>query len=373
MSTTPEYVDTRPRSGLLRTLLLSPLWAVPFAIFFGTMFGAHWASYRIAFAFALVFSVAIRVALWVTARFVIPALRVPANDRAWLPIALLHIAGALVGSFVAAATIRAFRHDFITDVRGALVLVLWSLLFSALFGGIILAMRFREVALERRAQVERMRAELIRAELRALQAQVNPHFLFNTLNSIAALIAENPAAAEDLTTRLADVFRYALGSTRHEHARLGDELEFVRTCLSIERVRFGERLRVRESIEPGLDGVLVPALLLQPLVENAVRYAVADREAGGTITIGARRDGDTIELTVADDGPGFTEGARPRGHGVGLESVRERLRLAGEGHTLSIDTAPGAGTRVTVRVPVTLTRNDASPDATSPAREEGCA
>ncbi len=358
MSTAPAHVDTRPRAGLLRMILLSPLWAVPFALFFGTLFGARWDTYRIAFGYAVVFSLSIRLALWATARYVIPAMRIPVSDHAWLPISLIHIAGALVGSFVAAFAIRSFQPDFIGDVRGALQLVLWSLLFSALFGGIIMAMRFREVALERRAQVERMRAELIRAELRALQAQINPHFLFNTLNSIAALIAENPAAAEDLTTRLADVFRYALTSTRHEHARLGDELDFVRTCLSIERVRFGERLRVHEAIEPGLGGVLVPALLLQPLVENAVRYAVADREAGGTITLGARSDGDALVLEVTDDGPGFAPGAPPRGHGVGLESVRERLRLAGEGHALELDTAPGRGTRVTVRVPVVTKAHD---------------
>ena len=351
------------RPGLLWSILGSALWAVPFALFFGTMYGAHWPQYRLAYLMSLVFSLTIRVALWATARWIVPRVRLSRGDGAWVPITIAHVSAALVASYGAAFIIQAtLAPDFVGGPRGVLIVGMWSLLFTVLFSGVILARRFHEEIVARAAQVERVKAELVRAELRALQAQVNPHFLFNTLNSIASLIGENPPAAEDLTTRLADVFRYALTASRREHVRLAEELEFVRTWLSIEHVRFGELLRVIEQIEPGLDDVHIPALLLQPLVENAVRYAVGAREGGGEVRIEAGRTGESLRLVVADSGPGFDPESPPRGTGVGLASVRERLRLAGAGHGMELDTAPGRGTRVTLTLPL-----QPAPQAAEPA------
>src|ERR1043166_8531922 len=201
-----------------------------------------------------------------------------------------------------------FRRVLCRSVSG-----MFAVAFSLLVGGIIYARVFYRQAVSRAVALERMRAELARAELRGRRAQGNPHFLFKTLNTIDALINENPAAAEDVVTRLADVFRHALTSSGREHTRLADELEFVRAWLAIERARFGDRLRVVEEIEPGLDDVPVPGLLFQPLIENAVRYAVAPRAEGGTITLRVRRDpaGDTLTAEIADDGPGFVPGVRP--------------------------------------------------------------
>src|SRR5262249_34694901 len=141
----------------------------------------------------------------------------------------------------------------------------------------------------------------------------------------------------------------------------------------IERVRFGERLRVVEDVEPGLDEVPVPGLLFQPLIENAVRYAVAPRPEGGTVTLRVRRDpgGGTVTAPVCADGPRVAPRARPRGNGVGLESVRERLRLGGAGHAFALQSAPGAGTHVRVTLPLApapLPRPEHVPD-TAP----GCA
>ena len=223
---------------------------------------------------------------------------------------------------------------------------------------LVLSVHYVVLAFEAFRTAERQQLELQvltrDAELRALRAQVNPHFLFNTLNSIAALIHENPAAAEDVVTRLADVFRHALTASGREHTRLADELEFLRSWLAIEHVRFGDRLRVVEDVEPGLDDVPVPGLLFQPLIENAVRYAVAPRAEGGTITLRVRRDpsGDTFTAEIADDGPGFSPGGRPRGNGVGLESVRERLRLGGAKHGFALESAPGRGTRARITLPL---------------------
>ena len=134
---------------------------------------------------------------------------------------------------------------------------------------------------------------------------------------------------------------------------LSEELALAEDLLSIERVRFGDRLRVVEDVEAGLDDVPVPGLLFQPLVENAVRYAVAPRAEGGTVWVRVRRDpgGETFTTEIADDGPGFLPGAPPLGNGVGLESVRERVRLGGPGHGFALESAPG-GTRVRVTLPL---------------------
>src|SRR5262249_20288104 len=131
-------------------------------------------------------------------------------------------------------------------------------------------------------------------------------------------------------------------------------LEFMRSWLAIEHVRFGDRLRVVVDVEPGLDDVRVPGLLFQPLVENAVRYAVAPRPEGGTVTLRVRRDpaGETLTAEIADDGPGTAPGAAPAGNGVGLESVRERLRLGGRGHAFVLESEPGRGTCARITLPI---------------------
>jgi signal transduction histidine kinase len=347
-------------------------WGFPFAVFFWLLNGAHAGFFLSFLGVAVIFTVVIRTALWMTQAWVMPRIYAgrDSDDIHWLVPGALYgtagMTGALLSSQIANMI---FWRDFTIGPRAWLVTGLFSLIFSIMFGGIAYAQAFQRQAEERGAQVERIRAELARAELRALRAQVNPHFLFNTLNSIAALIAEDPHAAEDVVTRLADVFRYALTSTEADTVRLGDELAFVRSYLAIEQVRLADRLRIDEQIAPGLDRTFVPPLLLQPLVENAVRYAIAPRTQGGTITICARRDGDSLVLVVADDGPGFTPGGLPQGHGVGLESVRERLRLAGTGHSLQLDTAPGQGTRITITLPADL---QPSPQLEAPKEAPSC-
>jgi signal transduction histidine kinase len=352
-TTETPYAETRTPPAFLGTVLYSPLWAVPFALFFGLMFARNLGDYLFNYKIALVFTIVIRLAIYATSRWVVPALRIPVSDAAWLPISIVYLVTSLLGTYVATfLTQRLLAPDFGGGVRGLVSMGLYGLLFSLLFMGFVMARHFYRTAVQRAAQVERIRGELARAELRALRAQVHPHFLFNTLNSIAALIGENPPAAEDLVTRLGDVFRYSLTSARRDHVRFADEMAFVRNCLAIEHARFGERLRLEEDIAPGLDEIPVPPLLLQPLVENAVRYAVSTREEGGRVRIEASVEGDRLRVTIADDGPGFTPGAAPSGHGVGLESVRERLRFAGGAHALEIHSHPGQGTRVTVTLPV---------------------
>jgi signal transduction histidine kinase len=355
---TPPPVPAPHRSSIIVSLVLAPfLWAIPFALFFGTLYGGGWASYGSAYIVSLVFAAVIRGAILLAERLVVPRLRrrAGAGGYPWLLDAAVYMTVSVGASYVAAILVDRFLvRGFLGSPRAWLISGMFAVAFTVLVGGIIYARVFYRQAVSRAVALERMQAELARAELRALRAQVNPHFLFNTLNTIAALIGENPAAAEDVVTRLADVFRHALTASSREHTRLADELEFLRSWLAIERVRFGDRLRVVEDIEPGLDDVPVPGLLFQPLIENAVRYAVAPRAEGGTVSLRVRRDpsGETLTAEIADDGPGFAPGVRPSGHGVGLESVRERLRLGGAGHAFALESTPGGGTRVRVTLPI---------------------
>jgi len=357
MTPTRAVLVRRLRRVALSALLIV-LWSIPFALFFGTLYGGGWSSYGWAYVVSLVFATVIRSAVALAEVLMLPGIRRRAGPDGRYPWALdaaVYMGVSVAGSYIAAFIVDRFLvRGFLGSPRAWLISGMYAIAFTLLVGGIIYARVFYRQAVARAVALERMRSELERAELRALRAQVNPHFLFNTLNSIAALIHENPAAAEDVVTRLADVFRHALTASGREHTRLADELDFLRSWLTIEHVRFGDRLRVIEDVEPGLDDVPVPGLLFQPLIENAVRYAVAPRAEGGTITLRVRRDpsGQTITAEVADDGPGFSPGTRPRGNGVGLESVRERLRLGGEPHAFALESAPGQGTRVRVTLPL---------------------
>ena len=357
MSPTRAVLERRLQR-VARSALLIVLWAIPFALFFGTLYGAGWSSYGWAYLVSLVFATVIRLAIGLAQVLVVSAIRRRAGADGRYPWALdaaVYMGVSVTASYVAAFLVDRFLiHGFLGSPRAWVISGMFAIAFSMLVGGIVYARVFYRQAVARAVALERMRSELERAELRALRAQVNPHFLFNTLNSIAALIHENPSAAEDVVMRLAEVFRHALTASGREHTRLADELEFLRSWLAIERVRFGERLRVVEDVEPGLDDVPVPGLLFQPLIENAVRYAVAPRAEGGTVWLRVHRDagGDTLTAEIADDGPGFTPGARPSGNGVGLESVRERLRLGGESHAFALESAPGLGTRVRITLPL---------------------
>jgi sensor histidine kinase YesM len=195
-------------------------------------------------------------------------------------------------------------------------------------------------ALERE-RLEKLRAE---AELAALQARINPHFLFNTLNSLAALIPVDPAGAEEMTQRLADCFRYVLRAS-HGPVMLADELAFVEDYLALEKLRFGDRLTVRLEVDPAVRAARVPGLIVQPLVENALKHGLAPLERGGSVRVSAARDDGRIVLSVEDDGRGLERPAASGGReGTGLANVRERLRSAfGERATLELAAGRAGG------------------------------
>jgi LytS/YehU family sensor histidine kinase len=354
-----------PLRSFIRLLWVQPLVSVPFALFFGTLFGmtprAYWISYKL----SLVFAYCIGLSIWAVRAFIMP--RMPGCEdrdtprRQW-QIALSFGAASVIGSYTAAFIIHnTILPGFMGSARNVVISGMYTVLFFGLFSGINFAIVFYRQAVERARAVEQARAELAQAELRALRAQINPHFLFNTLNSIASLIRENPDAAEDMTTRLAELFRYTLKGSEHDRVPLAQELAFVRGYLEIERTRFGDRLRVEESTEPGLDAVAVPSLLLQPVVENAVRHGVGARAEAGRVWLEARRDGEHLVLEVRDDGPGLDAAAATSdGTGFGLHSVRERLRALGPPHALDIDSGLERGTRVRITLPLHPPGSDAS-------------
>jgi two-component system LytT family sensor kinase len=216
-----------------------------------------------------------------------------------------------------------------------------------------MALRFYRQLKEKESQEERLRALATEAELSALKAQINPHFLFNTLNTIAQLIHSDSARAEATIERLAEMFRYVLAGSERELVPLQEELTFVDGYLEIERARFGERLRVTREVAPQALAARVPSLILQPLVENAVRHG---RRSDGSIDLAlrVRRVADEVIITIADHGPGmpprFELGEAP---GYGLRNVDERLRrVYGATYGLQIAANEPDGTLVAVTIPI---------------------
>lgn len=205
--------------------------------------------------------------------------------------------------------------------------------------------------LERREHQARELAA--RAQLEALRAQINPHFLFNSLNSIAQLISTDPDRAEECVERLAEIFRYLLQSENRSFVTLEDELDIADAYLDIERARFGDRLEVDFVIDEAVRHHIVPTLILQPLIENAVRHGVSQKVGGGRVSIEAGLDAGELRVVVRDTGVGMRSGIEAAlSRGVGLRNVYDRLvQLYGERYAPRIDSTPGTGTTVTVRVP----------------------
>ena len=215
------------------------------------------------------------------------------------------------------------------------------------------------------AELESSRTLLMEAEVRALRAQISPHFIYNSLNAIASFITTDPAKARDLVLEFADFTRYSF--RRHgDFTTVAEELGCIEHYLKLERARFGDRLLVSLTIAPEVLSTVIPFLSLQPLVENAVRHGLEDKEGVGHIAITAQDAGAFVEVTIEDDGVGIDpEHLRSvlAGHSdsdhVGLRNVDSRLRqVYGDDHGLVIDTAPGAGTLITMRVPKSQPRPD---------------
>jgi len=215
-----------------------------------------------------------------------------------------------------------------------------------------LAWRLAEEARFRALREERLQTKLARAELQVLKMQLQPHFLFNTLNTIYNLAPQNSRKAQLMISRLADLLRLSLDHVSTNTVPLQRELEFLNSYVEIEKTRFEERLAVNMDIAPETLDALVPNMILQPLVENAIRHGVSKKAAGGTVTISAHRSGQRLQLSITDDGR--LSPMQGGGSGIGLANIRARL-VQLYGNDYRFDLVPGSeGTRVLLELPFQL-------------------
>lgn len=235
-----------------------------------------------------------------------------------------------------------------------LVLRRITLQFPTFWGlvGIAHALRFYERAKSREVREAELESRLTRARLEALRMQLNPHFLFNTLNSIASLIQEEPQAAEEMIEALSDLLRLTLRSSDRQEVTLREELQFLDRYLHIEQTRFGGRLQVEKVVDAAALDAMVPILILQPLVENAVRHGIETQIAPATIRVSVERRGQNLSLSVVDDGRGLKPGSEGVTEGVGLNNTRARLKeLYGQLAALEVRPGMERGFAVELRIP----------------------
>jgi len=208
---------------------------------------------------------------------------------------------------------------------------------------------------EGEVKASRLETQLAQAELQALKMQLQPHFLFNTLHSISALLHKDVNAADTMIARLGDFLRLTLENAGTQEVSLQEEIEFLRCYLEIERMRFRDRLTVHINIAPDALAARVPNLILQPIVENAIRHGIAPRSKPGRIEIYARRQDGLLQVQVTDDGPGLPVNGNSKGklkEGVGLANTQARLQqIYGKSHRLDLSNAPLGGLTVTLEIP----------------------
>ncbi len=224
-------------------------------------------------------------------------------------------------------------------------------MYIPIVGGTVAHAAFTQ-AREREVAQSKLRAQLAGAELEILKMQLHPHFLFNTLQAISTLVGKDPQAAKRMIALLADLLRAAIDRTGEQEVRLRDELDLLDRYVQIEQVRFGDRLRVGFEIAEETLDQLVPSLLLQPLVENAIRHGARAAESCGLVTVRGRLSGGRLRIEVEDNGPGMPPAAQRSPGGLGLENTRARLaRLYGEDHRLEFENRPQGGCEVAIEIP----------------------
>lgn len=290
------------------------------------------------------------------------ALRRVPLERPWLRAGAVHVPLALAGAFAFVVWFSWIMwvsqaptlplEPYSAALRRSLVghLAMAVAVYAAVVA-VIIGMHERRARRERELDTARLAADLAQAQLRALQLQLQPHFLFNTLHSIAMLTDSEPAVAEAMAVKLAELLRETLRLRDVPELALRDELELVRAYLDIEKARFRERLAVTIAVPETLLDIAVPSFFLQPVVENAVRHGVGKRVGGGRVYVTASREENALLLTVEDDGPGFSGDSSE--DGIGLSATRDRLSLRyGASASLQVESGTAGGSRVAIRLPV---------------------
>ena len=284
--------------------------------------------------------------LWWLAR------RFPFERDRWLKAVLVHLPASLFITLVkvliefgfVGLTNIPFRPPQMADLNA-------SLLTAWLIIGVCQALLHYRSAQERRARALDLESRLARARLDLLRAQLQPHFLFNTLHAVTTLMHRDVHAAESMLTRLADLLRLSLDLRDRQEVTLREEMELTEAYLAIQRIRFGQRLEVSVRIDPSALDARVPTMILQPLVENAVDHGIARRATTGHVELNADCEGERLRIVVRDDGPGLD--GKALNEGVGLANTRERLeQIHGDRASLQVRSPDGGGVEAELWIPL---------------------
>ena len=244
--------------------------------------------------------------------------------------------------------------------------LLWSWVVYWLIVGVLQTFRYYQHYLASELRLEQMERSFSQARLNALRMQLDPHFLFNALNTISAQVEGSPRLARNMIEHLGDLLRLSLDARDRQEIPLAEELAFLEHYVAIQKIRFAENLRIEIEVDPEVKYALVPCLTLQPLVENAIRHGISRRAAGGTVTVTVQRGANQVEIRVADDGVGLPPGwTLETSSGMGLSVTRERIvGLHPNGNSrFSVSPRTGGGTEVEISLPLRFAGEPAS-DAT---------
>lgn len=312
----------------------------------GLSAGATSESLIIEFSVNFLFAFAIGMAIFLITRISGVMAKPPGLKKGFLLTGIFVIGGA-IGTLFSIAIVKIAWHDM-AEIDDLASLLLGNIFLAVFFGAtvssyFVLSEKFDQAVTklaEKEVKEQRLSRLKTEAEMQALRAKINPHFLFNTLNSIASLIPMDPMKAEVMVNKLANLFRYVLDASNSETSSLADELSTIREYLDIEKVRLGDRLTYVMEVDESINDVRLPGLLLQPIVENSVKHGIANSRKGGCIVIKCTGEDEFCLIEISDSGPGFDENGSDRG--FGLSAVKERLALAyGENYRLEFSSKEG--------------------------------
>jgi len=312
-------------------------------------------SLRAEFAYAYLWALLTPLILWLANRF-------PVDQRGWYRTLPVHVVACVLLTAVQKTVYIVLvppmsREWRVHDVASLIRIIMVGMDYGVMLYGIVLlvhyALKYYSHYQEGRVRASQLETRLAQAQLQALKMQLRPHFLFNTLHSISSLVQEDPAAAEAMIARLSELLRLSLESNGVQQVPLSKELEFIESYLGIEQIRFEDRMHVRFDIDPETLDALVPNLILQPLVENAIHHGIGGG-SGDRIEIRSRHAEGKLILQVLDNGPGLghPSACGQPGTGLGLANTRARLEtLYGKTHDFVVRTASNGGVEAAIRIP----------------------
>ncbi len=320
------------------------------------------------------------VILWLVRRFPLEAetwmRSVPVHLVGVFVCTLLHCAMVIAGRFAVYSWWGTWKGDWLMEFQEMFFRYFdWEMMTYWTIVGLGHALRYHYEAQDRALTASKLETRLVEAQLQTLQRQLQPHFLFNTLNTVSALMHRDVEAADRMLAQLGDLLRLSFETVDVQEVSLAQELDFLRKYVAIEQARFRERLHVTFEVDPEAGDCLVPNLLLQPLVENAIRHGIGPRVEPGHVLVRAARVGDRLELEVRDDGVGMPESAlADLSHGVGMSNTRSRLaHLYGDRHRFVVSRPAGGGLSVAIVIPVDDPATEAEVEAIGANEMEGVA